>query len=88
MNPSTCTLNCNGVLAETGCSKGFLAANQKFSMRPIRETKSQPQCMVWPLRVGTTHHCRQPQDIALSSIPNSSRMCFLPISLVLSRGAP
>ena len=45
VNLLTCMLHCNRMLAETGRATGFLAAIPQFSMRPIRETKSQPHPM-------------------------------------------
>jgi hypothetical protein len=44
-NLLTCTMHCYSVLAETGRITGFLVAIQRVSMRPIRETKSQPRPM-------------------------------------------
>ena len=38
-------MHCYSVLAETGRITGFLVAIQRVSMRPIRETKSQPRPM-------------------------------------------
>ena len=38
-------MHCYCVLAETGRITGFLVAIQRVSMRPIRETKSQPRRM-------------------------------------------